>query len=171
MKAETIVRECRMHAGIVFDTWEKEIYGEMLHYPSEREGIVTVRARFFRRLVAPKSHAGKNHDGVSHEDIGEDSKNDRAVSARVAALRDSGNVAGADQRWIFYYGKRNATGIARVCAASVPNRGLSVDAGILVLRFGRWLLLGAGDVGGTTAAWFAVDARLLGLCERRVWME
>lgn len=38
MKAETSARECAMRVGSVFDTWEKEIYGEKLHYPHGAEG-------------------------------------------------------------------------------------------------------------------------------------
>ena len=51
----------------------------------------------------------------------------------------------------------------------IPGDGLHVDTGLLGMGSGR-LLLGAGRVGAPAYGWRTLDARLLGLHGRRLWL-
>src|SRR5450755_2121009 len=61
--------------------------------------------------------------------------------------------------------------IARLRAASLPRRWLSLDTRVLGLRWRhRRLLLGAGDVGDGSGGRFSLDSSLLGLGRQRIYL-
>jgi hypothetical protein len=81
---------------------------------------------------------------------------------------DAGGFAGASRRFDYDC----AAGAAGLRAANLPWAGIFVDAWLLGLRRPRrWLLLGAGNLGGGAFAWASLDAWLLGLEQWRLCFQ
>ncbi len=66
-----------------------------------------------------------------------------------------------------HFHHRRSADIADICAAALPDGGISLDARLLGVEFSG-VLLGARCVGGAAAGGRSLDPRLLGLRRRRV---